>query len=59
MNHVRRQTTLGIAKENITNAWKEKSVFKVIKAVGLGGAKVYNNEMKVNESMSCIYRKTY
>jgi hypothetical protein len=31
---------LGIAKENITNAWKEKSVFKVIKAVGLGGAKV-------------------
>ena len=30
----------GIAKENITNAWKEKSVFKVIKAVGLGGAKV-------------------
>ena len=31
---------LGIARENIKAAWKEKSVFKVIKAVGLGGAKV-------------------
>ena len=30
----------GIAKENIKAAWKEKSVFKVVKAVGLGGAKV-------------------
>ena len=30
----------GIARENIKAAWKEKSVFKLVKAVGLGGAKV-------------------
>ena len=31
---------IGIEKENITNAWKEKSVFRAVKAVGLGGVKL-------------------
>ena len=36
----------GIAKENITNAWKEKSVFKVIKAVGLDGGKLIKDGLQ-------------
>lgn len=36
-----------IARENIKAAWKEKSVFKVIKAVGLGGAKVAKDGLQM------------